>query len=70
MAYHVIFVPITALNLLARHCFNGPAKESLQLALIEPGKPWQNGTNESFNRKFRDECLPWNGSEIAWKRKL
>jgi putative transposase len=32
-------------------------KESLQLALIEPGKPWQNGTNESFNGKFRDECL-------------
>lgn len=21
------------------------------------GKPWQNGTNESFNGKFRDECL-------------
>ncbi len=33
------------------------AHESLQLALIEPGKPWQNGTNESFNGKFRDECL-------------
>ena len=32
-------------------------KEKLQLALIEPGKPWQNGTNESFNGKFRDECL-------------
>jgi putative transposase len=32
-------------------------KESLELALIEPGKPWQNGTNESFNGKFRDECL-------------
>lgn len=32
-------------------------KELLQLALIEPGKPWQNGTNESFNGKFRDECL-------------
>jgi putative transposase len=31
--------------------------ESLQLILIEPGKPWQNGTNESFNGKFRDECL-------------
>jgi len=27
------------------------------LALIEPGKPWQNGLNESFNGKFRDECL-------------
>ena len=27
------------------------------MILIEPGKPWQNGTNESFNGKFRDECL-------------
>ena len=27
------------------------------LRLIEPGKPWQNGVNESFNGKFRDECL-------------
>jgi len=26
-------------------------------ALIEPGKPWQNGVGESFNGKFRDECL-------------
>jgi putative transposase len=26
-------------------------------ALIDPGKPWQNGTTESFNGKFRDECL-------------
>jgi len=26
-------------------------------ALIEPGKPWQNGVAESFNGKFRDECL-------------
>lgn len=32
-------------------------KESLDLALIDPGKPWQNGTAESFNGKFRDECL-------------
>lgn len=31
--------------------------ESFALLLIEPGKPWQNGTNESFNGKFRDECL-------------
>jgi putative transposase len=29
----------------------------LEMALIQPGKPWQNGTNESFNGKFRDECL-------------
>lgn len=32
-------------------------KEKIDTALNEPGKPWQNGTNESFNGKFRDECL-------------
>jgi putative transposase len=31
--------------------------ESLDIALIDPGNPWQNGTEESFNGKFRDECL-------------
>lgn len=31
--------------------------ETVETALIDPGKPWQNGTNESFNGKFRDECL-------------
>ena len=29
----------------------------IETLYIEPGKPWQNGTNESFNGKFRDECL-------------
>ncbi len=33
------------------------ADERLQMALSQPGKPWQNGTDESFNGKFRDECL-------------
>jgi putative transposase len=32
-------------------------------ALIAPGKPWQNGTDESFNGKLRDECL-----SIEWFR--
>jgi putative transposase len=32
-------------------------QQGLQMALIDPGKPWQNGANESFNGKFRDECL-------------
>lgn len=31
--------------------------EKIDTALIDPGKPWQNGMNESFNGKFRDECL-------------
>lgn len=29
----------------------------IETAFIEPGKPWQNGTAESLNGKFRDECL-------------
>ncbi|GIV82655.1 MAG: hypothetical protein KatS3mg051_2009 [Anaerolineae bacterium] len=29
----------------------------IETAYIEPGKPWQNGTAESLNGKFRDECL-------------
>ncbi len=32
-------------------------EERIETALIDPGKPWQNGSNESFNGKFRDECL-------------
>jgi len=31
--------------------------QGIETALIDPGKPWQNGVGESFNGKFRDECL-------------
>lgn len=30
---------------------------NIDTAHIDPGKPWQNGSNESFNGKFRDEFL-------------
>jgi putative transposase len=30
---------------------------NIDTAIIDPGKPWQNGSNESFNGKCRDECL-------------
>jgi putative transposase len=32
-------------------------KHKIKHLLIEPGKPMQNGYIESFNGKFRDECL-------------
>ena len=32
-------------------------KSGIDTALGDPGKPWQNGSDESFNGKFRDECL-------------
>ena len=49
-------------------CDNGPefiskallrwmTDEKIGTAFIDPGKPWQNGTDESFNGRFRDECL-------------
>ena len=33
------------------------AQANIETAHIDPGKPWQNGADESFNGKFRDECL-------------
>ena len=30
---------------------------NIDTAHIDPGKPWQNGSNKSFNGTFRDECL-------------
>jgi len=54
-------------------------EEKIETALIDPGKPWQNGANESFNGKFRDECLgmQWfqNRTEArvvieAWRREF
>jgi putative transposase len=33
------------------------ADEGIDTALIDPGKPWQNATDESFNGRLRDEYL-------------
>jgi putative transposase len=32
-------------------------KEKINTVHIDPGKPWQNGTNESLNGRLRDGCL-------------
>ena len=34
----------------------GEAKH-IENAYTNPGKPWQNGSVESFNSRFRDKCL-------------
>jgi hypothetical protein len=31
--------------------------QGIETASIDPGKPWQNGSTESFDGKFRGECL-------------
>jgi transposase InsO family protein len=33
------------------------SETGIRIRFIEPGSPWQNGVNESFNGRFRDECL-------------
>lgn len=44
-------------ELVSRAIVEWIASSGIATALIEPGKPWQNGSNESFNGKLRDECL-------------
>ena len=39
------------------------AESGIGTALIDPGKPWQNGTDENFNGRLRDECL-----SVEWFR--
>jgi putative transposase len=40
-----------------------PTENKVETVHIDPGKPWQNGTNESFNGRLRDECL-----NVEWFR--
>jgi putative transposase len=43
--------------------------QAIELALIDPGKPWHTGTTESFNGEFRGECpaMEWFRNRIEAK---
>jgi transposase InsO family protein len=41
----------------ARLVRNWLNRVGVKTLFIEPGSPWENGYGESFNGKFRDECL-------------
>jgi putative transposase len=62
---------------IARAILKWVTDEGIETVHIAPGKPWENGTDESFNGRFRDECLnlEWfrNRAEAAaiietWRR--
>lgn len=42
---------------IARRLQDWLKQAGIATRFIEPGSPWQNGVNESFNGRFRDECL-------------
>jgi putative transposase len=42
---------------IAHHLQEWLKHAGIKTRFIEPGSPWQNGVNESFNGRFRDECL-------------
>ena len=45
-------------------------KNNVRLAFIEPGKPSQNAYVESFNGRFRDECLNDNWFSSLYEAKI
>jgi transposase InsO family protein len=47
---------------IARTVRDGLANRGIRTLYIDPGSPWQNGYVESFNSRFRDECL--NGEQL------
>lgn len=44
-------------ELVARALQECLAQAGIRIRFTEPGSPWQNGVNESFTCRFRDECL-------------
>ena len=48
-------------ELTSRHFLAWCVERKIQLVHIEPGRPMQNGRVESFQGKFRDECL-----NVSW----
>ena len=46
-------------------------EKRVNVRYIDPGSPWQNGTNESFNAVFRDGCLDrWEFYSVAEARRV
>jgi putative transposase len=54
-------------ELTSRHFLSWGIEHRIELAHIQPGKPIQNAHIESFNGRFRDECLNTNWFRNLWE---
>jgi len=79
MGRHSFCAPTTGRNSWRPPSCAGCKPRRLGTAFIDPGKPWQNGADESFNGKFRDQhpSLQWlrNRADAkvsieAWRRRF
>lgn len=59
-------------ELTSRHFLAWGMEQRIELAHIQPGKPVQNAYIESFNGRFRDECLNVSWFQNLWdaRRKI
>jgi hypothetical protein len=77
MGRHSFCAPTTGPEFVAAAILRGLQTAQIETAFIDAGKPWQNGADESFNGKFRDQhlLLQWlrnrAGTKVsieAWRR--
>ena len=54
-------------ELTSRHFLAWGIEQRIELTYIQPGKPVQNAFAESFNGRFRDECLNTNWFRNLWE---
>ena len=59
-------------ELTSRHFLAWCIERKIELIHIQPGRPMQNGQAESFNGRFREECLNvnWFGNVFDSRRKI
>jgi transposase InsO family protein len=58
-------------EMVAKHLQRWLSEQHIDTKYIDPGSPWQNGHNESFNGIFRDGCLDrWEFYSLPESRRV
>ena len=62
--------PMKMLTIIEEYTREWLSNVGVKTLYIEPGSPWENGYNESFNGKFRDELLNGEIFETLFEAKV